>query len=205
VVFRVVTTGVIFMSLPRELFFAPLAVELNPTDYENVQFAYVASKYGHRGQLRDGGGRYFDHPKAAAWIYIAELGGRDPRVMIDLLLHDISEDSYLLSSRRIGLNFGRQIALDVVALTKLMKATETTEAYLHRIIARGPEVIIAKLCDRLHNLRSLVDCTAEKRAKQIAETKQYHLPLLVTALMGYRCSYANTLRDMIVTAIASYD
>ena len=80
-----------------ELFFAPLAVGFSPNDHERVQFAYFVSKYGHAKQVRDGGGRYYlINPKAAAQIYINELKGRDARIIVDLLLHDISEDAYLL-------------------------------------------------------------------------------------------------------------
>ncbi len=189
-----------------ELFFAPLQVALNPTEYERVQFAYFASKYGHAGQLRDGGSRYFDHPKAAAWIYVSELGGRDARLMIDLLLHDISEDAYLLSPYRISLNFGEEVALDVRALTKLPKGKETTEEYLGRVIARGQWTIVAKLCDRLHNLRTLTECTEEKRREQIEETHRYHLPLLVPALSecgGVWADYAQLLGRKIREAIAA--
>lgn len=165
-----------------ELFFAPLAVSLDPNDYERVQFAYFASKYGHAKQLREGGGRYFDHPKAAAWIYIKELKGRDPRVIIDLLLHDISEDTYLLSPHRISLNFGENIALDVHALTRLPKGKESVEDYVKRIISRGPWAILTKLCDRLHNLRTLDACPVKKRQKKISETHQYYIPFLIPAL-----------------------
>lgn len=168
-----------------ELFFAPLQVALDPNELERVQFAYIASKFGHARQVRENGARYFDHPKAAAWIYISELGGRDPRVIIDLLLHDLSEDTYLLSPYRISLNFGPEIALDVGALTKLPKGKETTEEYLQRIIERGPWSVLAKICDRLHNLRTVHTCTAEKRKKQHEETNAYHKPVLLSALRDY--------------------
>ncbi len=190
-----------------ELFFAPLAVELDPNDYERVQFAYFASKYGHARQVRDDGSRYFDHPKAAAWIYIYELGGRDPRAIILLLLHDISEDAYLLSPYRIGLNLGKKTALDVRAVTKLPKGKETTEEYMARVIAQGPWAILAKLCDRLHNLRSLFGCTEEKRLSQIAETKKYHLPLLIPALRTCDepwSSLADLLEKKMLESIATY-
>ena len=190
-----------------ELFFAPLAVALNPKEYECVQFAYFASKYGHAGQVRDGGSRYFDHPKAAAWIYISELGGREARLIIDLLLHDISEDAYLLSPYRISLNFGEEVALDVRAMTKLVKKKEATEEYLQRVIAQGPYTITAKLCDRLHNLRTLKECAKEKRAKQIAETLNYHLRLLPSALSRHGdpwAQYARTLKHKIREALAPY-
>lgn len=191
-----------------ELFFAPLQVVFDPSTCERIHFAYMVSKFGHDKQIRDGGGRYFDHPKAAAWIYISELGGRDDRVIIDLLLHDVQEDSYLLSPYRIGLNFGEEIALDVRALTKLPKGKETTEEYLSRVVARGPRAILTKLCDRLHNNRSLHGCTAEKRAHQIKETKERHLQTLVHALRG--CGkpwalYANVLESRIIEALARYD
>jgi (p)ppGpp synthase/HD superfamily hydrolase len=188
-----------------ELFFAPLAVELGPTALESIQFAYIASKYGHALQVRDDGSRYFDHPKAVAWIYINELGGRDPRVICDALLHDVLEDTYLLSTFRINLNFGKEVALDVRAITKLPKGKELIEAYLRRIIERGPWVILVKLCDRLHNLRSLSACTKEKRLRQIAETKSLLLPMLIPALRSYGGEWrklANTMREKMEEAIA---
>ena len=167
---------------PREIFFAQLAVVLKPDEYESVHFAYQASKYGHAKQERDDGTRYFDHPKAAAWIYINELGGRDKRAIIDLLLHDLSEDTHLLSPYRLSKNFGESIALDVHALTKLPKGKERTEQYLARVVERGLAAIIAKLCDRLHNLRELSACPPEKQQRQIVETREYHLPILLPAL-----------------------
>ena len=167
-----------------ELFFAPLEVTLNPTEFERVRTAYIFSKHGHDGQTRDDGTRYFDHPKAAAWIYIDEFGGRDPEQIIDILLHDLSEDTYLLSPYRISLNFGEDRALDIRALTKLPKGKESTEEYLERICARGPLAIFAKLCDRLHNLRNLDACIVQKRVAQIQETERYHLPLLIPRLHG---------------------
>lgn len=185
-----------------ELFFSPLQIALSPNDHERVQFAYFASKYGHARQIRDDGARYFDHPKGSAWIYVSELGGRDPEIVIGILLHDLSEDTYLLSPYRIRFNFGEEIALDVRALTKLPRGKETTEEYLSRVIGRGPRVILAKLCDRLHNLRNLSGCSKEKREKQIAETRMYHLPLLVPRLRESGEpweGYANYLeREMLV-------
>lgn len=190
-----------------ESFFRVLKIALGPDECERVHFAYVASKYGHAGQLRDGGSRYFDHPKSAAWIYIDELSGRDPRVIIALLLHDLSEDTYLLSPYRIRLNFGLDTALDVGALTKLQKEKETTRKYLRRIIEQGPWAILSKLCDNLHNTRTLSGCTKEKRERKITETKKHHIPLLISALRkhgGLWASYADVLKVKFTDAIAAY-
>jgi (p)ppGpp synthase/HD superfamily hydrolase len=190
-----------------ELFFAPLQVALNPKDLEAVEFAYIASKFGHHGQERDNGRRYFDHPKNAAWIGINELNIRDPRILIITLLHDQSEDSYLLSSWRISLNFGKNTALDIRAVTKLPKGKETTEQYLQRIIDRGARSITAKLLDRLDNLRDLGGCTEDKRKKQIEETVKYHIPILIPALEkfgGIWKKYAQQLKIKLEEAMAEF-
>jgi (p)ppGpp synthase/HD superfamily hydrolase len=189
---------------PYELFFEPLEVSLGPMDCERIKFAYILSKYGHAKQVREDGTRYFDHPKAAAWIYIDELKGRDPRTIIDHLLHDLREDTYLLSSYRASLNFGEDVALDVRGLTKLPKGKEKTSDYLARVIARGPRAILTKLDDRLHNLRCLGDCSQDKRTRQIVETEEFHLPLLVPALEV--CGdpwkgYANLVQGKMMEAI----
>ncbi len=158
-------------------------------------------------QKRDDGGRYFDHPKNVAWIYINELGGRNVRTICDHLLHDMLEDSWLLSLYRLRLNFGDDVALDVQALTKLPKGKETTPQYLKRGVARGPETILTKLDDRLHNVRSLGGTKPEKRQRQIKETEEYHLPILLPALRGFGnpwIGYADTLEAKMREAIAAH-
>lgn len=202
-------SGIIPKPLPgRELFLAPLEVFLSPMDFERVRFAYACSKYGHSRQIRDDGGRYFDHPKGAAWIYISEFNGRDPRIIIDLLLHDIPEDSYLLTGYRMGLNFGEDCALDVQAVTKLPKGKESTCDYIKRVVYRGPWAILTKLIDRLHNLRTLGVCSKEKIEKQLAETKEYHCKVLIPAL--HECGddwlgYASSIEMKISEAVAAIE
>jgi GTP pyrophosphokinase len=168
----------------------------------------MVSKYGHAKQMRENGTRYFDHPKSVAWTGIDEFKCLDPEVVIINLLHDLKEDTYLMSLYRLGHNFGEVIALDLRAITKLPKGKETTLEYLMRIIARGARVIFAKLCDRLHNLRELGDCTPEKIARQIAETREYHLPILVPALRnfgGQWAVYADLMEQKILEATAQYE
>lgn len=191
-----------------ELFFMPLLVTLDPLTCERIQFAYLVSKYGHSNQKRDDGTRYFDHPKGAAWIYINEFHGRDSEIIINTLLHDLSEDAYLLSPYRIAHNFGEERALDVGALTKLPKnkngeSKETTEEYLKRIIARGPRAIISKLLDRLHNLRSLQATSPEKKERLLEETKNYHIPMLIGSLRSCSPEMAQKLLAALEAAIAA--
>lgn len=168
-----------------ELFFAPLCVNIEPGMLESIRFAYFVSKFGSPKERRDDGSRSFDHPKTVAWIGIYELECFDPRFIIDALLHDISEDFYLMSLYRIKVNFGAEIAFDVRALTKLSNGKESTREYLERVINRGPQAITAKLCDRLHNLRTLEGCSREKQEKQGTETREFHLPLLIPALHSH--------------------
>ena len=189
----------------RVLFFLPLMVDLTPSYCERIEFAYRASKNANAGKFREDGSRAFDHPKAAAWIYIHELGGRDPRQIVDILLHDELEDNFLMSPFRLSMNFGKDSALDVQAVTKIKG--ETTEEYLARVIAQGSWAILTKLCDRLHNIRSLYGCTAEKRRRQLEETQKYHLPLLIPALQqfsGKWGEYAFIIEQQMLEAITQY-
>ncbi len=190
------------------LFLSTLSVDYDPNTLEMVSFAYVASKYGHKDQQRDGGSRYFDHPKAAAWIYINELGGRDPRIICDILLHDIRKDAYLLSIYRIRLNCGKDVARDVLSVTKLPKGKETTEDYLQRIIDCGPWAVVTKLCDRLHDIRTLITCAKEKRERQLAETKALVMPLLIGSLIsagGNWLALGTMLEKKLNEALAVYE
>lgn len=202
-----------------ELFFAPLFIDLAPGRVEYVRIAYKHSKFGHYKQKREDGSRYFDHPKAAAWIYINELQGRDYLVIVLLLLHDIEEDSDLLSPFVIRKIFGRHTALNVRAVTKVAKVEENTDGvrrfvaretaveYMLRVIAQGPRAILAKLCDRLHNLRTLGSCSSEKRIRYIAETTDCYLPHLLKGLRSHGkpwSGYADTIEAKINEAIEAH-
>tara|TARA_B100000745_G_C20027274_1_gene349544 strand:+ start:140 stop:748 length:609 start_codon:yes stop_codon:yes gene_type:complete len=192
---------------PKALFMFPLEMEMKPRAVLDIKTAYEFSKHGHAKQFRDDGRRYFDHPKSAAWTYIYEYGGRSKRIIIGLLLHDMLEDSFLLMPYNLKRNFGKNVACDMRAVTKLPKGKETTEQYLRRVIAQGPYAIAEKLFDRLDNVRDLADVTAKKRAEQIEETEQYHLRLLIPALAAFGGKWekmATWLDEKIREAIASY-
>ena len=163
-----------YPMIKREDFFSTIDSLLSPIEIERIETAYIFAKYGHRSQYRDDGvTRYFEHPRAVAWIIIKELKLIDWQTIVLALLHDIKEDSYILSWNRIQINFGRQITIDLKLLTK-----DPKEGYLERIFSHGSwRVLLVKLCDRLHNLRTLDKCEISKKEKQIAETIRYYLPL----------------------------
>lgn len=170
---------------------------------EVIETAYVLSKYGHRGQLRDDGRRYFEHPKAVTWIIAYELGLVDWRVLVMCLLHDVQEDTFLLTDYRIEVNFGKDVARGVRLLTK------DSADYLERLKRFGDwRVVMVKVADRLHNVRTLDACTPEKRQRKASETKSDYMPLadLLVEIVPKRhlCS-ARRLRELLVEAVANLE
>ncbi len=158
----------------REIFLNKLWPFVLEREIGLIETAYIFSKYGHRGQRRDQGERYFEHPRSVAEIIIDELGIKDNwEIIATALLHDMLEDSYLLNEERIVINFGREVALWVKMLTKKPK-----DGYISRLMNFAPwQVLVVKLADRLHNLRTLGDCTQQKQVKQIIETREDYFPL----------------------------
>ncbi|MFA6407836.1 MAG: HD domain-containing protein [Candidatus Paceibacterota bacterium] len=171
-----------YANIDRREFMSKLQPILSPRDLEMIETAYVLAKYGHRDQMRDNGHvRYFEHPKTVAWILVDELKVADAQTIVMALLHDVLEDSHILSPYRIELNFGKEVVVGLKLLTKQPK-----EGYLKRLKTYATaKTLSVKLCDRLHNLRTLDGCTKNKQREQIEETKKYYIPLaehLVTLL-----------------------
>jgi len=161
----------------REKFLKKLRPFMLEDELKQVATAYVFAKYAHRGQERDGGGRYFEHLKETAIIIIEHLKLVDDwRIIVTALSHDILEESWLLDEHRLEVNFERTVALWVKLLTK--DPRDPKELYIKRLKKHAPwQVILIKLCDRLHNLRTLEGCSIEKQQKQIAETQKDYYDL----------------------------
>lgn len=165
------------MSLPgRRAFQDKLELHLSPDEVKAVMRAYRFSKYGHRPQQRDGGDRYFDHCKSVALILIDELRVYDAELIIAALLHDIREDSWILTYEDIREFWGKRVERIVRVVTKSARR-KNNDAYHRRIARADRDAKLVKLADRLHNVRTLWSCDAEKREKQIAETRMWYLPI----------------------------
>jgi len=166
------------MEHPRrsEKYFSHLSPYFLETDMEEIRAGYTFSKYGHRNQTRDSGERYFDHPKAVSLIVFDDFGIKfDWRIIVITLLHDIVEDQYILTERRIKINFGRIVAEGVKFMTK---DEDSKSVFFERLLLCGQwRPIVGKLADRIHNLRTLDDGTPEKKRKQIKETREYYFKL----------------------------
>ncbi|MBQ0924443.1 MULTISPECIES: RelA/SpoT family protein [Saccharopolyspora] len=162
----------------------PLAVvhrELHPqADLTLLQRAYDVAEEKHRSQKRKSGDPYITHPLAVATI-LAELG-MDTTTLVAGLLHDTVEDTDY-SLERLGSDFGDEVAHLVDGVTKLDKvklgAAAEAETIRKMIIAmaRDPRVLVIKLSDRLHNMRTMRFLPPEKQARKARETLEVLAPL----------------------------
>ncbi|MFE2880349.1 RelA/SpoT family protein [Streptomyces roseus] len=145
-----------------------------------IEQAYQVAERWHRGQKRKSGDPYITHPLAVTTI-LAELG-MDPATLMAGLLHDTVEDTeYGLEDLRR--DFGDAVALLVDGVTKLdrVKFGEAAQAETVRkmvvAMAKDPRVLVIKLADRLHNMRTMRYLKREKQEKKARETLEIYAPL----------------------------
>ncbi|MDH6227912.1 MULTISPECIES: RelA/SpoT family protein [Streptomyces] len=145
-----------------------------------IEKAYQVAERWHRGQKRKSGDPYITHPLAVTTI-LAELG-MDPATLMAGLLHDTVEDTeYGLEQLRH--DFGDTVALLVDGVTKLdkVKFGEAAQAETVRkmvvAMAKDPRVLVIKLADRLHNMRTMRYLKREKQEKKARETLEIYAPL----------------------------
>src|SRR3954465_12954369 len=142
--------------------------------------AYEVADAKHAGQKRKSGDPYITHPLAVSTI-LAELG-MDTTTLVAALLHDTVEDTdYSLD--RLREEFGDEVAHLVDGVTKLDKVEFGNAAEAETIrkmvvaMARDPRVLVIKLSDRLHNMRTMRFLSPEKQAKKARETLEVMAPL----------------------------
>ncbi len=149
-------------------------------DARLLQRGYDLAEQCHRGQLRKSGDPYITHPLAVATI-LAELG-MDTTTLVAALLHDTVEDTGLTLDD-ITAEFGSEVAHLVDGVTKLDKVKFGAAAEAETIrkmvvaMARDPRVLVIKLADRLHNMRTLRFLPPEKQERKARETLEVLAPL----------------------------
>jgi GTP diphosphokinase / guanosine-3',5'-bis(diphosphate) 3'-diphosphatase len=162
----------------------PLAAvhrELHPkADLALLQRAYDVAESKHAHQERKSGDPYITHPLAVSTI-LAELG-MDTTTLVAALLHDTVEDTdYSLA--RLAADFGEVVAHLVDGVTKLDKVKIGPAAEAETIrkmviaMARDPRVLVIKLADRLHNMRTMRFLRPEQQARKARETLEVFAPL----------------------------
>ncbi|WP_297635753.1 bifunctional (p)ppGpp synthetase/guanosine-3',5'-bis(diphosphate) 3'-pyrophosphohydrolase [uncultured Clostridium sp.] len=151
-------------------------------DIDKVTQAYELAEKAHEGQMRVSGEPYITHPIEVATI-LAGLG-MDTDTIVAGLLHDVIEDTECTYDEMKGI-FGEEITNLVDGVTKLGKITYKTKEEQQAdnvrkmllAMAKDIRVIIIKLADRLHNLRTLKYMAKEKRKVKAKETLEIYAPL----------------------------
>jgi GTP pyrophosphokinase len=168
---------------------------LSPSDLEQVRLAYRFADEAHLGQLRNSGEPYITHPIAVA-AQCAEWK-LDAQALMAALLHDALEDCGVTKIELIE-RFGAPVAELVDGLTKLDKlqfnTREESQAESFRkmllAMARDVRVILIKLADRTHNMRTLSDVPRSKWGRISSETLEIYAPI------AYRLGLNQTYREL---------
>jgi GTP pyrophosphokinase len=178
--------------------FAALTVKLDylsPADFEQVRLAYRFADEAHLGQMRNNGEPYITHPIAVA-AQCAEWK-LDAQALMAALLHDAMEDCGITKTELIE-KFGSPVAELVDGLTKLDKlqfhTREENQAESFRkmllAMARDVRVILIKLADRSHNMRTLSDMPRSKWGRIASETIEIYAPI------AHRLGLNQTYREL---------
>lgn len=165
-----------------ERLFNDLSGYLKPEDITQLQNAYLFSQSAHSGQFRKSGEPYISHPLAVASI-LGKLH-LDAQALTAALLHDVMEDTHI-SKVEISERFGLSVAELVDGVSKLDKielqsqADAQAENFRKMLLAmaRDVRVILIKLADRLHNMRTLEAMSPEKRRRIARETMEIYAPI----------------------------
>lgn len=177
-------TGQRHTSLSTRTVLEPLIAahrELHPkADIKLLMRAYEVAEQAHRGQYRKSGDPYITHPLAVATI-LADLG-MDTTTLVAGLLHDTVEDTdYSLDE--VVSDFSPEVAHLVDGVTKLDKVKYGRAAEAETIrkmiiaMASDPRVLVIKLADRLHNMRTMRFLPPEKQQRKARETLEVLAPL----------------------------
>ena len=162
--------------------FDKVATYLEPDDVDLIKTAYRFGERAHEGQFRKSGEPYITHPVAVASILADWF--MDHQALIAALLHDVMEDSGV-TKLELAEQFGKPVAELVDGLSKLerleFQTKEDAQAENFRkmllAMARDIRVILVKLADRLHNMRTLDAMNPDKQKRIARETMDIYAPI----------------------------
>ncbi len=182
-------------TLPQLLDLVRVHSQPSAEDLAAIERAYHFAEEAHAGQTRESGEAYVRHPLAVA-IILAEMRLVDPETLQAALLHDVIEDSAQVSRARLAVEFGEGVAALVDGVTKLStlpktarlddpekrlsaKQQEQAETLRKMFMAMFDDmrVVLIKLADRLHNMRTLDATAPEKQQRIAAQTLEIYAPL----------------------------
>jgi guanosine-3',5'-bis(diphosphate) 3'-pyrophosphohydrolase len=155
---------------------------LESKQVEDIRRAYFYAEKAHEGQMRRSGEPYITHPLAVA--HVLAIMHMDHECIMAGLLHDVIEDTEV-SSEILAAEFSEEVELLVSGVSKLAQAAFETRRHaqaenLRKMLlamSQDIRVIIVKLADRLHNMRTLVHLPPEKRRRIAHETLEIYAPI----------------------------
>ena len=170
-----------FLKLPNS-FFKKAKSYLEYKDLKKIQKAYTFAFYSHDGQQRRDGSNYITHPVEVASILL-ELR-MDPDTICAALMHDVLEDCDVNKGNLREL-FGEDVAEIVDGVSKLGKLDITARMdrdannlqKMMLAISKDVRVVLVKICDRLHNMRTIEHLPRSKQIKKSKETIELYGPL----------------------------
>jgi len=170
-----------FLKLPNS-FFKKAKSYLDYKDLKKIQKAYTFAFYSHNGQQRRDGSNYITHPVEVASILL-ELR-MDPDTICAALMHDVLEDCDVNKGNLREL-FGEDVAEIVDGVSKLGKLDITARMdrdannlqKMMLAISKDVRVVLVKICDRLHNMRTIEHLPRSKQIKKSKETIELYGPL----------------------------
>ena len=153
-----------------------LPVQFNQSERYLIENAFNLARNAHAHQTRNSGVPYILHPLAVALIVIREMRQTDAAVIAAALLHDVVEDTKV-TIKQISSQFGPDVAFLVGAVTKPNKDQVDNFQHILASVDGDVRVLVLKLSDRLHNMRTLDGLPPKKQWKIASETQFFFAPL----------------------------
>jgi guanosine-3',5'-bis(diphosphate) 3'-pyrophosphohydrolase len=171
----------VILRLPPD-FYKKASTYLNKSDIKKIQKAYTLAFYAHEGQLRRDGSKYITHPVAVSNILL-DLK-MDPDSICAALMHDVLEDCDV-NKNNLKKLFGDSVAEIVDGVSKLGKLDITSKndrdannlQKMMLAMSKDVRVVLVKICDRLHNMRTIEHLPRSKQIQKSKETIELYGPL----------------------------
>lgn len=178
-------------NLSGELVFNKLKKDIlnhhKDLDFEKIESAYTLALEAHKGQKRKSGEDYIVHPLEVAEILLNLR--MDTNTIIAGILHDVVEDT-LITLADIEYSFGKEVSYLIDGVTKLRNLPKKEGKQIENIrkmvvaMSKDVRVVIIKLADRLHNMRTLKFQSPEKQIEKAKETMDIYAPISHRIGMG---------------------
>ena len=160
----------------HDALFAALPGEMTDQEKALIEDAFRLAKEAHAPQTRDSGLPYILHPLSVALVVVKEMRQKGAAIVAAALLHDVVEDTPH-TIEEIGERFGDDVAFLVAAVTKPNKNQVDNFQHILGSVKGDVRVLLLKLSDRLHNMRTLSGLRPQKQWKIASETQFFFAPL----------------------------